>query len=600
MERTPFQRFPGGPQQSSYSGYSDQNAFDSSGAFSQPPLPRSSHDSPCSFRNTSTFPSENWSGPTVYPRQTQQTSVNSQMLNYGPTEWAPRAACQGRPMQYRPPLPPQHTFSMGHQNTAVPRFDPTRPPPPLYEPQPVHFPSVFDDRRGPVTDSSSTSHLDHTHQDHSVQQWQQGADMRTPHEQGAPAFNARVEEHKPYPNSGPPIQTGFQNVGCNVSHYQIQSNASQVENQPAYHGNLHGGNIKERQPPILDEEAKQRLMDKRWLVNFMQNRKMAKSATSKQTRDKPSISQVRETLYAAARLVSQLSVACERLKENVENEHFWTESYPQAVAIKNALLGRLDLFGDPVYIETVKNKLALIRKKRSRIQRKKRERVEEKIKEDSRVAEREAAIDKWRMKRIQRVEEKKRELELKAAADSVLSEVRKKQADAKRMLDILRSLEKLRKLRKEAAARKGIFPEKEADEVFEGHVERLRKLIRKRTAVYAVEEQALRVMLEGEQEEERKKEQEKRQKKEREKFLQKKLEVETMLFGEEMHPHHPLQPFKQCYTQAEHSLHALIQIRRDWDAYLVPADHPDGSFIPQGWVLPEPPSDETWASALEK
>jgi len=44
---------------------------------------------------------------------------------------------------------------------------------------------------------------------------------------------------------------------------------------------------------------------------------------------------------------------------------------------------------------------------------------------------------------------------MKKAADAVLSEVRKKQADAKRMLDILKSLEKLRKLRKEAAARKG-------------------------------------------------------------------------------------------------------------------------------------------------
>lgn len=36
-----------------------------------------------------------------------------------------------------------------------------------------------------------------------------------------------------------------------------------------------------------------------------------------------------------------------------------------------------------------------------------------------------------------------------------MSEVRKKQADAKRSVDILRALEKLRKLRKEAAARKG-------------------------------------------------------------------------------------------------------------------------------------------------
>lgn len=47
------------------------------------------------------------------------------------------------------------------------------------------------------------------------------------------------------------------------------------------------------------------------------------------------------------------------------------------------------------------------------------------------------------------------ERELKQAADAVLSEVRRKQADAKRMLDILKALEKLRKLRKEAASRRG-------------------------------------------------------------------------------------------------------------------------------------------------
>lgn len=47
------------------------------------------------------------------------------------------------------------------------------------------------------------------------------------------------------------------------------------------------------------------------------------------------------------------------------------------------------------------------------------------------------------------------EQELKLAADAVLCEVRKKQADVKRMQDVLRSLEKLHRLRKEAASRKG-------------------------------------------------------------------------------------------------------------------------------------------------
>lgn len=67
--------------------------------------------------------------------------------------------------------------------------------------------------------------------------------------------------------------------------------------------------------------------------------------------------------------------------------------------------------------------------------------------------------------------------------------------------------------------------------MFEGHLERLRRLIRKRTAVYAAEEKALRVMLEGEREEERKREQERKQRKEREKQLQRRREEECVLFG---------------------------------------------------------------------
>lgn len=32
--------------------------------------------------------------------------------------------------------------------------------------------------------------------------------------------------------------------------------------------------------------------------------------------------------------------------------------------------------------------------------------------------------------------------------------------------------------------------------------------------------------------------------------------------------------------------------------FVVAADHPDGSSIPQNWVIPDQPSDEAWASAL--
>ncbi|KAM6980475.1 programmed cell death protein 7 [Aplochiton taeniatus] len=271
-----------------------------------------------------------------------------------------------------------------------------------------------------------------------------------------------------------------------------------------------------------------------------------------------------------------------------------------ALSVKTDLQDKLKVLNDPEFVDGLKNKLSDITKKRARRRKRKLVQLEEKHIEEDRIAEKEAAIDKWRMKRIQEVEERKKEQELKLAADAVLSEVRKKQADVKRMLDILKSLEKLRKLRKEAASRKGIFPEQEADQVFDEQVERLRSLIRKRTAVYGAEENTLRVMLEGEQEEERKRDFEKRQRKERERQLQKKREMETRLFGVELPPDHPLQPFKAYYTQAEHSLPALIQIRREWDMFLVSVDHPDGTSVPQGWVLPEAPSDEGWASALQR
>lgn len=49
----------------------------------------------------------------------------------------------------------------------------------------------------------------------------------------------------------------------------------------------------------------------------------------------------------------------------------------------------------------------------------------------------------------------------------------------------------------------GVCPPASADETFEHHLQRLRKLIKKRSELYEAEERALRVMLEGEQEEER-------------------------------------------------------------------------------------------------
>ncbi|KAM4675924.1 programmed cell death protein 7 [Discoglossus pictus] len=337
-----------------------------------------------------------------------------------------------------------------------------------------------------------------------------------------------------------------------------------------------------------------------WLSTFLTKRRKPLSSKSDHM-FLPSIPKTKELVYGALNLISQLTSLCKSLEHNSENVESWTQEYQKAASIREELEKRMKKLEQPGYLEAIKMKLGKIRKKRLRQQRLK-QGVEEDKEAAERAAENEAKIDKWRMQCIHEVEEKKRERELKAAADSVLSEVRKKKADAKKMLDVLRSLEKLRKLRKEAAGRKGVFPPTSADETFENHINRLRSMVQKRTALYDAEERALMVILEGEQEEERKREKDKRLKKEQEKFLKQQQEVDSILFGdpELLPPFHPLQSFRQYYLQAEHSVVSLVQIRHQWDQFLAPSEHHDASSIPPGWVLPHPPTNDVWATALQK
>ncbi|KAG1959533.1 programmed cell death protein 7 [Pimephales promelas] len=479
-----------------------------------------------------------------------------------------------------PPMPPPaaagHTWDM-YQHPPVqthwphfPPFDPSRPPPVTFEP-PQH------------TENPPT--------------WLQNQWNQPEHHHSG---QFPPNQHQ-YPNSAPPSYQS--NVMPDHSAHMYTSNrqnypfTDQSANRPWLDDSQN--NSKMTSVTACDEESKQLSRDQQWIQRFLRSR-LRKPSETKRTESHPPLSQFKEKLYGTVKMLSELNIVCQMLKDNLENEDVWTSTLSKAAELKNHIQERLAELKDPDCVRSIQRKVLQINKKRARMRRRKVELKEEELQREARRAEREAVVDKWQAKRIQEVEEKNREKEMKKAADAVLSEVRKKQADAKRMLDILKSLEKLRKLRKEAAARKGMFPGKPSDDIFDGHLERLRSLIRKRTAIYATEEKALRVMLEGEQEEERKRDREKRLKKEKEKLLQKKRDVDAILFGADLPPDHPLQPFHDYYTQAERSLPALIQIRREWDQFLVSVEHPDGTSVPQGWVLPEPPADDIWATALEK
>lgn len=368
----------------------------------------------------------------------------------------------------------------------------------------------------------------------------------------------------------------------------------------------HGSPLASQPTPHIEDGCMQTDLEKgrpadkdvfvQWLSSFLACRRK-KPPVKPDAVQTYSITEARELIYGALRLVSQLDSLCQALESSDQAGEPWTQDYEKAADIRVDLEKRLKELEKPGYIQGVKRKLDSVQKKR---QRRRQGEVEQEKAAAERSAEKEAGIDRWRMQCIQKVEEKKRERELKATADHVLAEVRKKQNDVKKMLDVLKALEKLRKLRKEAAGRKGVCPPPSADETFTNHVKRLRTMVHSRSALYDAEEKTLRVILEGEQEEERQREKDKRLKKEKEKTFQKQRELDSILFGdtEPLHSLHPLQPFRQYYLQAEHSVVSLVQIRHEWDQFLVPPDHPDGSNIPRGWVVPTTPSNDTWATAL--
>uniref|UniRef100_A0A3Q4I3H7 Programmed cell death 7 n=1 Tax=Neolamprologus brichardi TaxID=32507 RepID=A0A3Q4I3H7_NEOBR len=303
---------------------------------------------------------------------------------------------------------------------------------------------------------------------------------------------------------------------------ELASNRSHTE---------HRGPVATRDPD--DDVTRQRKQDTKWVRQFLQatGKKSCGRLQSQHSPQLSSVSSLRQALYGAAQLISRLEDLCHTLTHSLHGDGEWTHSYSRALDIKAELADKAGLLADTSRLGELKAQVSRAACRRLRRLRARREaKTEEKAAEERRSLK-ETAADKWRMKLMQEVEEKKKEKELKMAADSVLCEVRKKQADVKRMQDILRSLEKLRRLRREAVSKKGIVTELQNDEVFSSTLEQLRMVIKRRTVVYSAEEKALMVMLEGEREEERRRERERRVRKERERQLQRKHRVDSMLFG---------------------------------------------------------------------
>lgn len=155
-----------------------------------------------------------------------------------------------------------------------------------------------------------------------------------------------------------------------------------------------------------DETAVQRKQDERWLKYFIKN----KSKLSKGPKQpaQTSVPELREVLCRAAQVVSMLSESCETLKLSLENREVWTDTYKTASSLKTEVHNKLSFLTERECLDSLKVTLSPITRRRARRLRcRKLVQMEDKQRETL-IAEKEADIDKWRMKHIHQVEEKKK------------------------------------------------------------------------------------------------------------------------------------------------------------------------------------------------
>lgn len=155
-----------------------------------------------------------------------------------------------------------------------------------------------------------------------------------------------------------------------------------------------------------DDTAIQTKQDQQWLRRFLQSRD--KTPKISQTQNSHScVPELRRALYRAAQLVSQLAKSCDTLRSNANNDCVWTNFYLTALNGKRELQDKFRIL-DSWGLDGWKSKLSRVAKRRvRRLRAMELQQMDEKQREE-RISEKEAAIDKWRLRQIRQVEDKKK------------------------------------------------------------------------------------------------------------------------------------------------------------------------------------------------
>lgn len=274
----------------------------------------------------------------------------------------------------------------------------------------------------------------------------------------------------------------------------------------------------------------------------------------------------------------------------------------QLKAKREELLAIYSAVSNPELVSLMQRKLKKIHKKRESRRNQKIILSANKQKAEQHRIEQHEKTDRW-LNSIQNKQlHVKKENEIKKEADNILSEVKRKISEGKHNIESLAALEKLRNARKANFLAKGGFVFSKHETQFTEKVSQMRTVMQKQLSIYEDEERALSVMLETEQEGQREEEKNRKLKKLKQLQEEKQANIVECLFGN-LDPPLPSDPkfmFWKYYCSGTDSVENFLKVRYEWDAFLVPSNCEEGSYIPEQWVVPEPPSSASWETALER
>lgn len=266
--------------------------------------------------------------------------------------------------------------------------------------------------------------------------------------------------------------------------------------------------------------------------------------------------------------IEQMKAEIQQLSESAASvsNHQWDN---QSMALKsqlNEISVTSQKYQDPNLRDNAKRAVSKRLKRRSRI--KKRKSEFDALKQCA-LKNRELKqhqIDQWLEKNAEQIREHQRQIENKQRAEEVLAEVKSLKNDATKSIQTFDSLKELYRIRNKGKARD--------DRDFNRDIEKLKKKWLNAFEKYDAEEKRIRTFVN---------------------CSNNLDEWRGTIFGDG-----GKQADLFSLKKTENGLQKLIEIRRQWDSFIVSDENPYGSSVPLGWAIPNANPTNQWKAYLNQ